>query len=115
MVLFITLLVKLFYASWSQPAVLIPVLVTVIGFFLVLVINNALWGVLVGSLQFLMATPIYINIFTIYAICNIHDVSWGNRSQDMTQAEKEQVDENEKLGLDGLYFGLLSISSLRIF
>lgn len=96
MVLFITLLVKLFYASWSQPAVLIPVLVTVIGFFLVLVINNALWGVLVGSLQFLMATPIYINIFTIYAICNIHDVSWGNRSQDMTQAEKEQVDENEK-------------------
>ena len=96
MALFIVLLVNIFFNSWGKIEVMAPVLLTVIGFFLILVVNDAVLGALTGSIQFLLATPIYINIFTIYAICNIHDVSWGNRAQELTQEEKEQMDENEK-------------------
>ena len=35
--------------------------------------------VLKGYLQFMMMMPTYVNIFVIYAICNIHDITWGNR------------------------------------
>jgi cellulose synthase/poly-beta-1,6-N-acetylglucosamine synthase-like glycosyltransferase len=94
--LFLVLLIKLFFDSWDKVNVLWPVLTTVFGFFMILVLNNAVWSVLIGVIQFLMATPIYINIFTIYAICNIHDVSWGNRASDLTQQEKDMMDENEK-------------------
>ena len=94
--LFIVLLIKLFFESWDEPIVIAPVIVTVIGFLLILVLNNAVWGVLLGVLQFLLATPIYINIFTIYAITNIHDVSWGNRASELTKEERNMMKENEK-------------------
>jgi lipoprotein signal peptidase len=32
-----------------------------------------------GTLYITFLTPTYINIFSIYAISNIHDVSWGSR------------------------------------
>ena len=96
MALFIGLLVSLFFESWEKPTVLVPVLITVLGFFFILVVNDAVWGVLIGSIHFLLATPIYINIFTIYAISNIHDVSWGNRAQVLTKEEESEMDENEK-------------------
>ena len=94
--LFLVLLIKLFFESWDKPVVMAPVIVTVIGFLLILIINNATFGVLTGVIQFLMATPVYINIFTIYAITNIHDVSWGNRASELTQQERDMMEENEK-------------------
>jgi hypothetical protein len=38
-------------------------------------------------------TPTYINILIMYAICNIHDCTWGNRETTLTQIE--MVRENE--------------------
>jgi len=40
-------------------------------------------------------SPTYINIFTIYSISNIHDVSWGSRPA--TQNETFAKIENKKM------------------
>ena len=34
---------------------------------------------LLGLLSYLFMMPTFINIMQIYAMCNLHDISWGNR------------------------------------
>ena len=51
--------------------------------------------VIMRTLQFLLMTPVYVNVFQIYAICNIHDCSWGNRPDMMTEEEKSRREEFE--------------------
>lgn len=36
---------------------------------------------IIGLLAYLLMMPYYANIFLIYAVCNLHDVSWGNRPE----------------------------------
>jgi len=33
----------------------------------------------VGLLSYIVMLPVFSNVFQIYAMCNLHDVSWGNR------------------------------------
>ena len=47
--------------------------------------------VLTGSLVLLCMLPTYINIFVIYAISNLHDISWGNRPT-TEKVSKKQVE-----------------------
>jgi len=48
-----------------------------------------------GVLYSIYLSPTYINIFTIYSISNIHDVSWGSRPA--TQNETFAKIENKKM------------------
>lgn len=53
-----------------------------------------------GLISYLLLIPMYLNVFTIYAICNLHDVSWGNRptgtgTEAFTAAESEQKKAKE--------------------
>lgn len=34
---------------------------------------------IVGLFSYLFMMPTFINIMQIYAMCNLHDISWGNR------------------------------------
>lgn len=34
---------------------------------------------MVGLFSYLFMMPTFINIMQIYAMCNLHDISWGNR------------------------------------
>ena len=36
-------------------------------------------GYLVGLFTYIFLIPMFINVFSIYAFSNLHDVSWGNR------------------------------------
>ena len=38
-------------------------------------------------------TPTYINVLLMYSICNIHDVSWGNRPDTMSNLERARVSQ----------------------
>ena len=38
-----------------------------------------LGGYIVGLFSYLLLIPMFVNVFSIYAFCNLHDVSWGNR------------------------------------
>jgi chitin synthase len=96
MILFLVLVVRLFFENLGAFAVWVPVILTIAGFVLILILNNTVWQVFLGCLQFIVATPTYMNIFTIYSICNIHDCSWGNRPGEMTQEERDKMDDFEK-------------------
>ncbi|TPX72193.1 chitin synthase [Spizellomyces sp. 'palustris'] len=62
------------------------------------------WHVFTCMLQYLLLLPTYINIFMIYAFCNLHDVSWGTKGDNApdlgsvtvkTTADGKQVVEVE--------------------
>ena len=38
-------------------------------------------------------TPTYINVLLMYAVCNIHDCSWGNRPGEMSALERARQSE----------------------
>ena len=52
-----------------------------------------------GVLFSLFLSPTYVNIFTIYAISNIHDVSWGSRpatNDPVSKSAEKKKEENYK-------------------
>ncbi|CAG9332980.1 unnamed protein product [Blepharisma stoltei] len=49
-----------------------------------------------GAFHFILMSPTYVNIFMIYAICNIHDCTWGNRPDQMNNEEKNRLEEFEE-------------------
>ena len=40
---------------------------------------NNVQGYVVGVLTYILLLPTFTNIMQIYAMCNLHDISWGNR------------------------------------
>lgn len=40
------------------------------------------WHMFNSFIQYLLLSPMYINILSIYAFCNIHDISWGTKGSD---------------------------------
>ena len=46
--------------------------------------------------------PMFTNVFQIYAMCNMHDVSWGNRPSS-TGTEAFTGDRNNQAKLEGDY------------
>ena len=40
------------------------------------------WYYLIGAIFIIFFSPMYINIFIIYSMANLHDISWGNRDTD---------------------------------
>ena len=50
-----------------------------------------------GSIYAIYLSPTYINILTIYAISNIHDVSWGSRPDSKDKGPNSRFEKFEKL------------------
>jgi hypothetical protein len=48
---------------------------------------------IVGLISYLILMPMFINVFSIYSMCNLHDVSWGNRP---TSTGQEAFTDNKK-------------------
>lgn len=58
------------------------------------------WHMLTSFVQYLLLLPSYVNILLIYAMCNLHDVSWGTKgdngsSKDLGTAKKVEKDGKE--------------------
>jgi cellulose synthase/poly-beta-1,6-N-acetylglucosamine synthase-like glycosyltransferase len=34
---------------------------------------------IIGFICYMMMLPVFSNVFQIYAMSNLHDISWGNR------------------------------------
>jgi hypothetical protein len=69
-------------------------LVSMMGSYAIgVVITKNTKKVLFRTVQFLAITPVYVNMFGIYSVCNIHDCSWGNRPEVMTEEEIMKVDD----------------------
>ena len=53
-------------------------------------------GYLIGMLCYLLLVPVYINVFSIYAFSNLHDVSWGNRPATTGTGQEAFTDSQKK-------------------
>jgi cellulose synthase/poly-beta-1,6-N-acetylglucosamine synthase-like glycosyltransferase len=95
MVMVIALLIKIFLLNMQNLLVLIPVCLNVFCFFVILCLNGSLIEVGIGCAHYLILSPTYVNIFNIYAICNIHDCTWGNRPDRLTKEEIEKKEDFE--------------------
>ena len=72
------------------------------------VISKNLKKVLMMTVQFLLVTPIYVNFFGIYSVCNIHDCSWGNRPEIMTEEELQKVTDFQHYRTKWVVYWILS-------
>lgn len=52
---------------------LIPIILRPLDF------ASNIYKYIVGLVSYFLLMPMFLNVFTIYAMCNLHDVSWGNR------------------------------------
>jgi F0F1-type ATP synthase membrane subunit a len=51
-------------------------------------------GYVVGMIAYLILIPMFANIFSIYSMANLHDISWGNRPTTSTGTEAFSDKEN---------------------
>ena len=69
-------------------------LILLASMFLILIIFNCAYKpIIVGIFPFIFMTVTYVNLFMIYAICNTHDFSWGNRPDKESNEEKARRNE----------------------
>ena len=91
---FLTLNYFTFSVAQKLPAFSIFLLAaTILSYAAGIVITKNTKKILSRTIQFLAITPIYVNMFGIYAVCNIHDCSWGNRPEVMTEEEIMKQEE----------------------
>ena len=56
-------------------------------------------GYTIGLVAYLLLIPMFTNIFSIYSMCNLHDISWGNRpttGTTGTEAFSANVDQQKQ-------------------
>lgn len=69
-----------YYFNWLYLAAAIMLGVYAIPFvFRPLDCLQNLRSYVLGFLSYFLMLPMFLEVFPIYAICNLHDVSWGNR------------------------------------
>ncbi|OMJ76407.1 hypothetical protein SteCoe_24239 [Stentor coeruleus] len=97
MILLLVLLLFFFIKYLDSEYVWIPTVV-IFGFYIILLyMNSCITTISKGIIQYLLTIPTYINIFTIYAVCNIHDCSWGNRpGASESDSEKKREGKTSK-------------------
>lgn len=76
---------------------------TYILYFLASFLYGQPWHMFTSFIQYLLLSPMYINILNIYAFCNIHDISWGTKGDDGSGASLGSVkkaDDGKGIVLD---------------
>ncbi|KAJ3346606.1 Chitin synthase, class 2 [Entophlyctis luteolus] len=54
------------------------------------------WHVFTSMLQYLMLLPSYVNILNVYSFCNLHDVSWGTKGDNVAGGDLGVAKTNKK-------------------
>lgn len=52
-----------------------------------------------GFLSYMLLMPMFTNAFQIYAMCNLHDISWGNRPS-TTGADQLTADKKAQVNIE---------------
>ena len=56
-------------------------------------LNWEILNIISKCFQYIALIPTYINVFLIYSICNVHDCTWGNRPDQLSNEEKNRRQE----------------------
>ena len=112
--MFLTVVVAAYYLTTDDNLItLVSALSVISSYFVPLVLNLCyvkcfvfVWGILC----YIFLVPTFINIFVLYAIGNIHDISWGNRPStetDHSKAKHEQETNYEVFRANVLFVFIL--------
>ncbi|CAG9311423.1 unnamed protein product [Blepharisma stoltei] len=97
MLLTMGLMFKYIITNLSSNSWIIPLMVaTIFCFAMNTLCHGATLTVLKGVLHFVFLSPSYVNLFLVYAICNIHDCTWGNRPDQQSDEERAHLEEFEE-------------------
>ncbi|KAJ3329318.1 Chitin synthase, class 2, partial [Blyttiomyces sp. JEL0837] len=58
------------------------------------------------SIQYILMLPTFVNILNVYAFCNLHDISWGTKGDNLPSTAPAVVFQKQK---DGSQFALVEI------
>merc|ERR1712166_1200245 len=75
-------------------ALKILMLTSLSTYFIVGLIHGELHHVCLTILPYLFALPSFVNIFQIYSMSNLHDVSWGTRPQGTVENAPQIMEQN---------------------
>ncbi|KAF8884113.1 glycosyltransferase family 2 protein [Infundibulicybe gibba] len=66
---------------------LVAAMVSTFGIYLIAsILYGDPWHMLSSFVQYLCLAPSFVNVLNVYAFCNLHDVSWGTKGSDRTEA-----------------------------
>lgn len=51
-------------------------------------IHGELFAICSVALQYLFMLPTFVNMFTIYSFCNMHDISWGTKEGNLSNEQR---------------------------
>ncbi|ODV89258.1 glycosyltransferase family 2 protein [Tortispora caseinolytica NRRL Y-17796] len=54
------------------------------------------WHMLTSFVQYILLSPMYINVLNVYAFCNLHDISWGTKGDTAVKTDLGVAKINEK-------------------
>ncbi|KAJ3412989.1 Chitin synthase, class 2 [Chytridiales sp. JEL 0842] len=60
-------------------------------YFLSAIIHMEPWHCITCLGQYMLSIPTFVNIFMVYAFCNIHDVSWGTKGDNLPSSAPSVV------------------------
>lgn len=94
--------------GWKSSTSMGLIVISLLMFVITLLLNfESFFSIIRGIIHFILLTGTYVNIFTIYAICNIHDCSWGNRPDLKTEAEKKMDDRFKSKRANGVILWII--------
>ncbi|KAJ7500249.1 glycosyltransferase family 2 protein [Mycena galericulata] len=70
---------KLFETSTTFRDIVISILATYGIYFISSFVHMEPWHMFTSFIQYMFFLPSYVNILMIYAMCNLHDVTWGTK------------------------------------
>ncbi|KAI8803323.1 chitin synthase-domain-containing protein, partial [Cladochytrium replicatum] len=76
-----------FGTLWSQPAFR-DIVISMGSTWIMYLVSSTLYLEpfhMATCLQYLFLLPTYINVFQIYSFCNLHDISWGTKGDNVAQ------------------------------
>jgi chitin synthase len=91
------------------------VIATIASFLITPILYGVFHKILPFLMSFLLMTPTYVNIFITYAMCNIHDCTWGNRPDTLNKHEIEKEGEFKSFRTKWVIVWVLSNAAFAYF
>jgi len=92
---------QLFEKNKTFRELVISIAATYGLYFIGSIMHGEPWHMFTSFLQYLFYLPSYVNILMTYAMCNLHDVSWGTKGQsgtkDLGGAKKVQTKDGKEV------------------
>lgn len=93
-VLFLYATIAVFFkADEFSTGVFLTGIFTIGAIYVAALVHGDFLTLLRTTLQFWALIPTYLNVFTIYSFCNIHDISWGTRASNAAAEQFQQQRE----------------------